>query len=380
MSPRSRASPGNGSNVAFNLRNTTATGRDDEHRAWRNGTSRRTARSLARRRGLGINPQSLSALMSVTCDLSTTTRSSSSMSTLRLAHGLHMETLAHDAFNRVGSRRDKNIPGLEDGRELVDIEVFRVDQHLAGGKWRERGIDMHRLTASALELVNPEPAAEMPAQPFDAHPIGHIAARHEQISSTTHEVGGVEDRLELVDHKARRLGRHSDAVVVIKQLIGELRFRCGGPACTFQEVLLEQGTIGVCLEIARAPTSRRLDDFVADDHENVTWAGGGETPRRPMRRVVLAGEVDDVGSPNPDAFTLKKMDELVEFALGKPDHPFWVTKASSAPKDLRGERRQIRSDGDVVWGKRGPLKPSDDHFLKRIPLSVGVDRDFGLLW
>ena len=80
--------------------------------------------------------------------------------------------------------------------------VFWIYQCLTVSMWHERGIDMHRLTASALELVNPEPASKMPTQPFYPQLVGHIAARYKQIASTAHEVGGVEDWLELVDHKA----------------------------------------------------------------------------------------------------------------------------------------------------------------------------------
>ena len=76
--------------------------------------------------------------------------------------------------------------------------------------------DMHRLTASALELVNSEPTSKMPAQPFYAHRVGHIAARYKQIASTAHEVGGVENWLELVDNKAQRLFRFWNSIIVIK--------------------------------------------------------------------------------------------------------------------------------------------------------------------
>ena len=97
---------------------------------------------------------------------------------------------------------------------------------------------MHRLGGAALKFMDADSAAEMPLQPFHTHPIGHIAARHEQVSSTAREVGSVEDGLELVDYKAQKVRRLLASIVVIKKLISKLGFWSSGPSCTFQEVFL----------------------------------------------------------------------------------------------------------------------------------------------
>jgi hypothetical protein len=78
---------------------------------------------------------------------------------------------------------------------------------------------VHGLAAAALNLVYAEGGAKMAAQPFDARPIGHVAARDEEIAAAAHEVGGVEHRLEFVDHEALRFARLGHAIRVIVQFI-----------------------------------------------------------------------------------------------------------------------------------------------------------------
>ena len=60
-----------------------------------------------------------------------------------------------------------------------------------------------------------------------------------------------------------------------------------------------------------------------------------------MRQAVRPHELNDVGPPNLDSVAFKDMDELVEFPLGKADHPIWVAETAGQPKDLVGKRREI---------------------------------------
>src|SRR2546427_9983594 len=99
----------------------------------------------------------------------------------------------------IGLRCNQDVPRLEDGWELRGIDVFRIDQHFSRREWHEGRIDVQRLRAVALDLVNAELGAEEATQPFDARCIGGGAASDEQVGTAADEIGGIEQRLELVD-------------------------------------------------------------------------------------------------------------------------------------------------------------------------------------
>ena len=182
----------------------------------------------------------------------------------------------------IGLRRNQDVPRLEDGWEFPGIDVFRIDEHFPRREWHEGRIDVQRLRAVALDLVNAELGAEVATQPLDARCIGGVAACDEQVGTAADEIGGIEQRLELVDDVAYRLtlGRRSEMIVV--QTIEQLRLRRGDPARPLRPVLLEQRAIGVRLEIARSPCHRCLDDLVADHQDAVARTRGAKAVGGPV--------------------------------------------------------------------------------------------------
>jgi hypothetical protein len=81
----------------------------------------------------------------------------------------HRGDLQHPVGDRVGLGRDQDLPGFQDRRQPVDIDVFRVDQHPPRPERHEGGVDMHRRAAAGLDLVDAVAAVgEVPAQPLDA--------------------------------------------------------------------------------------------------------------------------------------------------------------------------------------------------------------------
>ena len=265
---------------------------------------------------------------------------------------------------------------LQHRRQLLDVDVVRVDQHLAGRERHEGRVDVHRLRAAALDLVDAEARAEMAAQPLDAHQVGDVRARHEQVAAAAHEVGGVEDRLELVDRELHRLAglqvRH--AVVVVVELVRQLRPRRRGPARAGPEVLLEQRAVGVALEVARAPAHRALDDLVADDEVGVARAGDAEAARRPARRPVLLREVDRVGPADLHALAGEDRDEVVELLLRELLHELRVPEAGGEPVERLRGARQVEDHREVVGRDRRAVEAADDDLLQRVPLVPGHHR------
>src|SRR6202158_2056591 len=123
------------------------------------------------------------------------TRFSSTVSTFMLSHFPHRD-LEHTIGNRVGLRGNKDVPFFQDGRETVDVDVFGIDQNLAGPKRQYGGIDVHRSGTAALDLMNAITVPKMATQPFNTGRIGYVAAGHEQVAPATKEIGGVKDRFE----------------------------------------------------------------------------------------------------------------------------------------------------------------------------------------
>src|SRR5213593_4655207 len=76
-----------------------------------------------------------------------------------------------------------------------------------------------------------------------------------------------------------------DAKLCIEQLVRQLRPGRGGPARAASEVVLQDRTIGVRLEVATRPSHRRFDDLVADHKHAVARTGIAEPARRPFRRT-----------------------------------------------------------------------------------------------
>src|SRR5207248_3912433 len=91
----------------------------------------------------------------------------------------HREMEVPQAADGIGLRRDEDVPRLEDGWEFPRIDIFWIDQHLSRREWYEGRIDVQRLRAVALDLVNAELGSEVSAQPLDARCIGGIAAGSE---------------------------------------------------------------------------------------------------------------------------------------------------------------------------------------------------------
>src|SRR2546427_40494 len=164
----------------------------------------------------------------------------------------------------IGFRRNQDVPRLEDGWELRGIDIFRIDQHFSRREWHESRIDVQWLRAVALDLVNAELGAEVTTQPFDARYIGGVAACDEQVGTAADEIGGIEQRLELVDDVAYRLTLGSRPKLTGVQTIEQLRLRRGEPARPLRPVLLEQRAIGVRLEIARSPCHRRSEEHTSE--------------------------------------------------------------------------------------------------------------------
>src|ERR1700687_2415087 len=123
------------------------------------------------------------------------TRFSSTVSTFMLSHFPHRD-LEHTIGDRVGLRGHKDVPFFQDGRETVDVDVFGIDQNLAGPKRQYGSIDVHRSGTAALDLMNAITVAKMATQPFNTGRIGYVAAGHEQVAPAAQEIGGVEDRFE----------------------------------------------------------------------------------------------------------------------------------------------------------------------------------------
>src|ERR1700751_2368165 len=96
--------------------------------------------------------------------------------------------------DRVRLRGRKDVPLFQDGREAVDIYVFGIDQNLAGPKRQDGGIDVHRIGAAALDLMDAITVPKMATQPFNTGRIGYVASGYEQVTSAAKEIGGVEDR------------------------------------------------------------------------------------------------------------------------------------------------------------------------------------------
>ena len=100
---------------------------------------------------------------------------------------IHVEPLAahrcdfeHPIVNRVRFGRDQNIPLFQNGRQAIGVDIFRVDEHLAGRQRKDRGIDVHRIGAAALDFMDPIGGTEVAPQPFDAKRVGDVAPRDEQ--------------------------------------------------------------------------------------------------------------------------------------------------------------------------------------------------------
>jgi hypothetical protein len=89
---------------------------------------------------------------------------------LRVEHEhVHADPLAHhgevkvpQAADGIGLRRDEDIPRFEDRRELIRIDVLRVDQDLAWSEGHERRVDVQRLRTATPDLVNRERRSEVP--------------------------------------------------------------------------------------------------------------------------------------------------------------------------------------------------------------------------
>src|SRR5947207_15599293 len=92
----------------------------------------------------------------------------------------------------IGLRRDEDVPRLEDGWEFLRIHVFWIDQHFSRRERHEGGLDVQRLRAVALDLVDAEPGAAVATQPPDSPRSGGVPAGDEQVGTAADEVGPIE--------------------------------------------------------------------------------------------------------------------------------------------------------------------------------------------
>ena len=185
--------------------------------------------------------------------------------------------LGHQIIHRIGARGDQHVPFFQDRRQAIDIDVIRIDQHLAGGERHEAAVDMHWLRADRRDFVDAKAAwRQIAPQPLNAGEVGDIAARDKQIIAAAHEIGSVEHRLKFIDNVTDRLALLGDGVIRIEQLIRQLRPGGGCPAGAGVEVFLEQRAISITLQLAAAPAGRGFDDLIADHHVAVARACDAE--------------------------------------------------------------------------------------------------------
>jgi hypothetical protein len=60
----------------------------------------------------------------------------------------------------------EDVPFLQNGRETVDVDVFGVDQKLAGPKRQYGGADVYRIGTAALDLMNAVAVPKIATKPF----------------------------------------------------------------------------------------------------------------------------------------------------------------------------------------------------------------------
>ena len=292
----------------------------------------------------------------------------------RAAHG----DFLHDVVHRIGARRDQQLPVLQHRRQRVEIEIIRVHQRALGAEDQERGIDVHRIAALARHPVDAEAIAEMPFEPGDPHLIRHVRAGDEDVAARAGEVGRVEHGFELGRQEAQRLAVIGDGVVVIEDVVGQLRARGRGPARAAAEIILEQPAIGVALEIARAPRHRRFDDLVPDHQIAVARAGDAEALARPERRAEAAMMRHLIGAHDLDVRLFQHADQIIERRLAALDHPLRIAPARDQPVQPPREARHVERDRDVIGRNGRAFEPADDDFFERIPFIPRPDRGQGL--
>ena len=76
-------------------------------------------------------------------------------------------------------------------------------------------------------VVDAEPRPEMAAQPRNAHQVCDVRARDEEVAPAAHEIGRVEDGLELADGVAHGLPllQIRLTIGIVVERVGELRAR-----------------------------------------------------------------------------------------------------------------------------------------------------------
>src|SRR5258707_12200317 len=210
---------------------------------------------------------------------------------------------------------------------MVDVYVFGIDQNLAGPKRQYGGIDMHRIGTAALDLMNPITVPNMATEPLNTRRIGDVAAGHEQVAPAAKEIGGVEDWFEFGQDIGDRLAFFGDAKLCIEQLVRQLRPGRGGPARAASEIVLQDRTIGVRLEVATRPSHGRFDDLVADHEHAVARTGIAEPARRPYRRAEALLVLDGFWPPYHDAQRLQQRNKAIKIALRRFDHTLRIAEA-----------------------------------------------------
>jgi hypothetical protein len=106
--------------------------------------------------------------------------------------------LRHQVVYWIGSRRDQDIPALQDRRQSVDIDEVRVYQHFARRQWHNCGVDVHRAGASALELMEVQPLGRRGDGAASESGPGWLLQVTNRSRPQRATVGGIEHRLEFI--------------------------------------------------------------------------------------------------------------------------------------------------------------------------------------
>lgn len=229
---------------------------------------------------------------------------------------------------------------------------------------------MHRLQVVELDSVYGKSGCQVPLEPGDTALVRHVAALHEEVTSTACDVGGVEHRLELGRSPHPLLTRA--AVVEVRVELGRQQgLRSRRPTGSPQEVLPDQAPVGAELEVPVPIGRRRFDDLVADDDQDIPGTRLGLTARHhPVRRSERPPLLDRVRAPDGDALRFEDFDELLELA---PSVLGDLATLARPPK-----RRLARGvillglhpsvERHLPGGVSPAIQYADDHFLERVPL------------
>lgn len=226
-----------------------------------------------------------------------------------------------------------------------------------------------------LQFVNTVAIArQMPAQPFEAGRIGHIAANAKEIAAAANKIGCVEDRLELRNHVAQRFVLVRSRPFVIEEFVAEFRPRRRSPAGSSSEIVLEQFPVGMRLEVSRPPRHGSFNDFVADDKESIAGTRHTIPLRAPERRASPDSEIHGVRPLHGDALGLKELNKAFQLPTGSIHHNARIAVTAEQTVELSCQGRNGPSDGDVAGRHHCTFQAADDNFFQRVPLVKRANR------